>query len=277
MDHVKKIVLITGTTGAIGRATAIQLAKENCQLILLGRNPEKLTDVKSEIENTTGNKNVEVVIADLAEPSSIKKAVKEIKSRHSSLDALLNIAAVFRPNKEVNSTGLEWMFAANHLGPFVLTNELLDLLKAGKPSRVINVTAPSTTKVNFDDLHGTKKFSSGFLGSFGASKMMNLLFTYALARRIENTGVTTNAFHPGLVRSGLTAEMPFLIRSITNMISGSPDKAAAMLSKLVIDPAYQNSNGKFFKFDGKEMKSSAYSYDTEVQERLWRVSEELSV
>ncbi|MBK6620543.1 MAG: SDR family NAD(P)-dependent oxidoreductase [Saprospirales bacterium] len=87
-----------------------------------------------------------------------QKAVKEIKSRHSALDALLNIAAVFRPNKEVNSTGLEWMFAANHLGPFVLTNELLDLLKAGKPSRVINVTAPSTTKVNFDDLHGTKIF-----------------------------------------------------------------------------------------------------------------------
>lgn len=272
---MKRTVLITGTTGAIGKATAFQLAREDCNVIILGRDFEKLGKVRSEIIKETGNNDVSIAVADLSEPESIRKAANDIKTRHTALNALVNVAAVFRSKKEVNSAGLERMFATNHLGPFVLTNELLDLLKAGAPSRVLTVTAPSVTKVNFDDLHGEKKFSSGFIGSFGASKMMNILFTYALARRLENTGVTTSAFHPGLVKSGLIAEMPFLIRSLTGLFSGSPDKAAAMLCKLAIDPVYRDSNGKFFRNDGKEIKSSAYSYDLAVQERLWKLSEEL--
>jgi NAD(P)-dependent dehydrogenase (short-subunit alcohol dehydrogenase family) len=272
---VNKTVLITGTTGAIGKATALELAKSNCTVIILGRNSEKLLKVKSEIIQATNNNAVETVVADLSEPKSIRKAVDEIKSRHNSLNALVNVAAIFKKERTVNSQGLEYTFATNHLGPFILTNELLELLKAGKPARVVTVSAPSTTKINFEDINGKNKFSAGFLGAFGASKMMNIMFTYALARRLEGTGVTTSVFHPGLVKSDLTKDMPKLLYYIFKTISSAPDKAAKMLCSLAIDKKYENSNGNFLKFDGKEIQSNKYSYDKILQEKLWTLSEQL--
>jgi NAD(P)-dependent dehydrogenase (short-subunit alcohol dehydrogenase family) len=269
---MKKTVVITGATGSIGKATALELAKNDCNVILAGRDAAKLAAVQSEIINTTGNKDIEMVIVDLSEPKSVKRAAAEIKEKHQSLNALINIAAIFKPNRVENSEGAEYMFATNHLGPFTLTNALLDLLKAGKPARVVTVSAPSTTKVNFEDLQGKTKFSAGFMGVFGATKMMNLLFTYALARRLENTGVTASVFHPGLVKSGLTKDMPSFMNFIIQLMSGSPEKAAKMLCKVATDPAFSNANGTFINSAGKEIKSSKYSYDKEVQEKLWEES-----
>ncbi|MGZ5191474.1 MAG: SDR family NAD(P)-dependent oxidoreductase [Flavisolibacter sp.] len=273
---VNKTVLITGTTGEIAKATALELEKSNCTLILLGRNSEKLLKVKSEIIKATNNNAVETVVADMSEPKSIRKAVTEIKSRHNTLNSLVNVAAIFKKERKENSQGQEYMFATNHLGPFILTNELLELLKAGKPARVVTVSAPSTTKINFEDINGSKKFSSGFLGAFGASKMMNIMFTYALARRLEGTGVTTSVFHPGLIKSNLTKDMPKLLYYIFRTISSAPDKAAKMLCSLAIEKKYENSNGTFLKFDGKEIQSNKYSYDKDLQEKLWTLSEQLA-
>ena len=274
--YMKKTVLISGATGAIGKATALEFAKNNCTLILLGRNSEKLAKVKSDIIEATNNSEIETFVAELSESKSIRKAVVEIKNKYYTLNALVNVAAIFKKQRTENSKGLEYMFATNHLGPFILTNELLDLLKAGKPARVVTVSAPSTTKINFDDINGNKKFSSGFLGAFGASKMMNIMFTYALARRLEGTGVTASVFHPGLVKSDLTKDMPKLLYYIFKTISSAPDKPAKMLCSLAIDKEYENSNGKFLKYDGKEIQSTKYSYDKELQEKLWTISEELS-
>jgi NAD(P)-dependent dehydrogenase (short-subunit alcohol dehydrogenase family) len=271
-----KTVLITGATGAIGKATALELARNNCQLILLGRNSEKLENAKAEILKTTGNQNVDVVLADLSENKEIQTATREIRKKFTSLNALINVAAIFRNRYFENSQGNEYMFATNHLGPFYLTNELLDLLKTGNPARIVTVTAPSVSKINFEDLINRKKFSSGFLGAFGATKMMNLMFTYALARRVEGTGITTSVFHPGLVKSDLTKEMPPVLDFIFKRISSKPDKAAKMLCSLAIDSKYKNSNGTFFKFNGKEIRSNQYSYNMEMQERLWEISEQLA-
>jgi len=273
---MKKTVVVTGATGAIGKATALELAKNNCAVILLGRNTDKLSKVQSEIIQATSNNDIETVVADLSEAKSIRQAIAEIKSKHNSLNALVNVAAIFTKNRTENSRGLEYTFSTNHLGPFILTNELLDLLKAGKPARVITVSAPSTTKINFDDINGKKNYSSGFLGAFGASKMMNIMFTYALARRLEGTGVSTSVFHPGLVKSELTKDMPKFLYYIFKTISSAPDKAAKMLCSLAIDKQYENSNGTFLKFDGKEIQSNKYSYDKDLQEKLWILSEQLS-
>jgi len=114
------------------------------------------------------------------------------------------------------------------------------------------------------------------LNSFGASKMMNLMFTYSLAKRLEGTGVTAVALHPGLVKSDLTKEMPSLLKYITRLMAGKPDKAAKMLCSLAIDSKFESSNGKFYKFDGKEIKSNKYSYDKELQKKLWTISKQLS-
>jgi NAD(P)-dependent dehydrogenase (short-subunit alcohol dehydrogenase family) len=272
----QKTVLITGATGAIGKATALEFAKNNCAVILLGRNSEKLSKVKSEIIEAINNNDIETVVADLSEPKSIRQAVAEIENKHNSLNALVNVAAIYTKERKENSLGYEYTFATNHLGPFLLTNELLELLKAGKPARVVTVSAPSVTKINFDDINGKKKYSSGFMGAFGASKMMNIVFTYALARRLEGTGVTTGVFHPGLVKSDLTKDMPKLLYYIFKTISSAPDKVAKMLCSLAIDEKYANSNGTFFKVDGKEIKSSGYSYDKATQEKLWEISEQLA-
>jgi NAD(P)-dependent dehydrogenase (short-subunit alcohol dehydrogenase family) len=153
---MKKTVLVTGATGTIGKATSLELAKNACQLILFGRNIEKLNAAKSEIAIATGNRDIEIIVADLSESKSIRQATAEIREKYSSLNALVNIAAIFKSTRLENSEGLEYMFATNHLGPFMLTNELLDLLKSGKPSRIVTVSAPSTTKINFDDMQRRK-------------------------------------------------------------------------------------------------------------------------
>ncbi|MBI3509133.1 MAG: SDR family NAD(P)-dependent oxidoreductase [Bacteroidetes bacterium] len=273
---MKKTIVVTGATGSLGKATALELAKNNCRIILLARNADKLLKIKNEIISATKNNDVEYFVADLSEPSSIRKAVAEIKSKHSSLNGLINTAAIFIKQRKQNSLGHEYMFATNHLGTFLLTNELLDLLKAGKPSRVLTVSAPSTTKVNFDDIHGKQKWNPGFMGTFGATKMMNLLFTYALARRIEGSGVTASVYHPGLMKSELTREMSAFANFIFGMMSSPPEKAAKMLCTMTIGGNYNNSNGIFLKFNGKQIKSNAYSYDRDNQEKLWKMSEEIT-
>jgi NAD(P)-dependent dehydrogenase (short-subunit alcohol dehydrogenase family) len=271
-----KTILITGATGAIGKATALEFAKNNCRVILLGRNSVKLEVVKAEIKTGSNNQNIDVILADLSEPGEVLNATREIRKKYTYLNALINVAGTFRKKRIENSQGNEYMFATNHLGPFILTNELLDLLQAGQPARIITVTAPSVTKINFDDISGKTKFSAGFMGAFGASKMMNLMFTYALARRLEGKGVSASAFHPGLVKSDLTNEMPALLNFVFKRISAKPDRAAKMLCILAIDNKYASSNGSFFKFDGQEIKSNKYSYNKDLQEKLWVLSEQLA-
>lgn len=270
---MNKIVLITGATGAIGGATAFEIAKSGETVVLFGRNKNKVEKIKYEISEKTGNNNIDILIGDLSDVDSIKNAVKEFKQKYDRLDALLNIAAIYKKDREVTTSNLEKMFATNHLGPFVLTNELLDLLQASKPSRIITVTAPSTSKINFTDLQEEKNFSP--LHAFGASKMMNLLFTYALAKKLKGTGVTAAAYFPGITKSDLTKEMPFFIKQFLRLIASKPERAAYMLSRLAINPMYQNSNGRFYKYDKREIPSSPYSYDPIVQDKLWEMSQQI--
>jgi NAD(P)-dependent dehydrogenase (short-subunit alcohol dehydrogenase family) len=271
---MNKIVLITGATGVIGKATAIEIAMTGATIIILSRNKSRLEEVKAEISQKSENDNIDILVADYSDISSVKNAVKEFRQKHDHLDALVNIAAVYRSERKITRDNLELMFETNHLAPFILTNELLDLLKRSRSGRIITVSAPSITKLNFNDLQGQGKFSS--LNSFGATKMMNLMFTYSLAQRLEGTEVTATALHPGLVKSELTKEMPSFLKYITGLLSGNPDKAAKMLSSLALDDRYSHSNGKFYKFNGKEIKSSSYSYNRELQDKLWVISEQLS-
>jgi NAD(P)-dependent dehydrogenase (short-subunit alcohol dehydrogenase family) len=271
---MNKRVLITGVTGALGGATAFEIAKSGAAVVLLSRNKEKLENLKDEISRITGNPEIEILISDLSDIDSTKNAIREFKQRFDRLDVLINIAAVYKSKRVITRDNLELMFATNHIAPFILTDGLLDLLKSSKPARIITVTAPSSTKIKFDDLQGEKKFSA--LYSFGSSKMMNLMFTYFLARQLEGTGVTVSAFHPGLLKSGLTREMPLILRYLTGLLSGKPDKAANMLCSLALDGKYSDSNGRFYKYNGKEIKTSSYSYDIKYQEDLQTISEQLS-
>jgi NAD(P)-dependent dehydrogenase (short-subunit alcohol dehydrogenase family) len=270
---MKKTILITGVTGAIGGATAFEIAKTGATVVLLARNKNKLEQFKKDLVHKSGNNDIDIIVADLSEIASVKNAVTTFKQKYNRLDALVNVAAVYNGKRETTKDNLEAMFAINHLAPFILTNGLLDLLKESK-GRITTVSAPSTTKLNFDDLQGIKKF--GALSAFGGSKTMNLMFTYAIARRLQGTGVTATVLHPGVVKSDLTTEMPAILKFIFGLFAGKADKAASMLTALATDKKYENVNGKFFKYDGKELKSSNYSYDQALQEKLWTVSEQLA-
>lgn len=268
-DMRGKVCIVTGASSGLGKATASGLAKLGATVILACRDRQRGAAALAEIRTASANQKVELMLVDLAVQDSVRAMADEFKQRYERLDVLINNAAIYKHMRTLTADGLETMFATNHLGPFLLTNLLLDRLKAGAPSRILTITAPSITSVNFDDLQGEQKFNA--FEAFGASKMCNLLFTYELARRLEGTGVSANAIHPGLVRSNLMKEAPAPIRWLTSLISAPPEKAAQTPVYYASSPNVEGVTGNFFK--GKRViNSNAYSKDLEVQKRLWEVS-----
>ncbi len=265
-----KVVVVTGATGSLGAATAKAFAAGGATVVVMGRDEARTGALAQSLRAETNNPRVETVVADLARPASVRKAADELQRRHPRIHVLVNNAAVYKGTRVVTPEGLEAMFATNHLGPFLLTQLLVESLKRAAPSRVLNVTAPSTTKLDFEDLQGARKFSA--LGAFGASKMENLLFTYALARRLEGSGVTSNAFFPNLVKSDLLREAPGPLRLFLGLISKKPQVAAEALHHLGTAVELEGANARFYKFR-KEIQSAPYSRDVANQERLWEVSE----
>ena len=270
-----KVCLVTGATSGLGKATAKKLSAMGASVIISSRDKSKGEAVLSEIRSSEGGAaaSVELLQLDLSSMESVRSAAETFTAKHDSLDVLINNAGVFKSHREVTADGLETMFETNHLGPFLLTNLLLGSLKSGAPARIINISAPSTTKLDFDDLQGEKKFSA--LHAFGASKMGNILFTYELARRLEKTGVTCNVVHPGLMKSNLMKEANPFLRFFFSLMSSPPDRAAEKVAYYASAPELEKETGKFFR-GGKPVESSEYSRDPKVQSHLWNVSVELT-
>jgi NAD(P)-dependent dehydrogenase (short-subunit alcohol dehydrogenase family) len=261
-----KVCIVTGANGAIGQAMATELARLGASVVMACRNRERGEVARAAVIAATRNSAVELLPIDLSVQASIRRAVAEFLSQHNHLDVLINNAAIVTRQRAVTTDGLEMMFATNHLGPFLMTNLLLDCLKASSPALVLTVSAPSTVALNFDDLQGAQHFDA--LRAFGATKMCNLLFTYELARRLAGTGGRANALHPGLVKSNLMNEAPFFIRWFSRLVSGSPAKAAETAIYLATAPEAADLTGRFFK-DKKPIDSNAYSHDQTVQRHLW--------
>lgn len=264
-----KVCLITGANGSLGKATAIALAQIGATVILACRDKERGEKVKAEIISATQNSAVELILVDLSSQDSIRRMATTFSEKHDRLDVLINNAAIYKSQREMTSEGLELMFATNHLGPFLLTNLLLDKLKTSAPARILVITAPSTTSLDFDNLQGERQFSS--LQAFGVTKMCNLLFTYELAGRLSGSAVTVNAVHPGLIKSNLMREAPLVMRWLTQLASTAPSKAASSLVYLASAPEIAGITGKFFKA-GKAIESNQYSHDQVIQRQLWDVS-----
>ncbi len=264
-----KVCMVTGANSGIGKATALGLARLGATVVMACRDQGRGDAARTEIQAASGNTAVEVALVDLSSQDSIRAMVADFMARYSRLDVLVNNAAVFKPARTMAPDGLETMFATNHLGPFLLTNLLLDTLRASASARILTVTAPSTTRLNFDDLQGEKRFRP--LIAFGASKMCNLLFTYELARRLKGSGITVNAVHPGVVKSSLMKDAPLPVRWLTRLVGRSPEEAAETLVYLASSPEVAGVTGTFFK-DKQPIHSNAYSHDQKVQRRLWEIS-----
>ena len=269
----QRVFLVTGATAGIGKAIAFELAKTGETVLLVAHDHEKRNDVYEEIMTGIQNPHVDALVCDLSSIGSIRNFAARLKSNYPKIDVLINNAAVVKRERKTNVDGYELMFVTNHLGPFLLTHLLLDSLKASGSARILNITAPSTVKPNFEDLQSKENFK--YLDIFGATKMMNLLFTFELARHLEGTSVTANAVHPGHARSNLMNESPAIMRWLLWLASAPPERLATDIVRLAILPEFEKVNGKFLH-KGEEIKAPEYAYDREAQKKLWDISMELA-
>lgn len=267
MAGLHPVVVITGATGAVGSATASLLAQRGARLLLLGRPSDRLDTMVEKLDRDNRVSSVEV---DLSSLDSVRAAARQVSRTVEHVDALINVAAVFTSEREETEDGFELMLATNHVGPFLLTNLLRDRLAGA--GRVITVTAPSSTRVDMDQLLSKDGF--GALRTFGATKAANLMFTFELARRAKRWDVRANAYHPGLVRSDLMREAPRPIRILTRIVSRPPKRAGEDLAELATSPAYSSTTGWFFK-GGRRIDPPKASLDLEVQRSLWDRTAEL--
>ena len=273
-DLSGKVILITGATDGIGRVTAEALAKKGARVVLVGRNPEKTRSVVSEIKNNTHNEQVDYMLADLSNQAEVRALAQAFKDRYDRLDVLINNAGALFMSRQTSADGYEMTFALNHLAYFLLTNLLLDLLIKSAPARIVNVSSAAhvASKLNFEDLQN----EHGFTGwrAYAQSKLANLYFTYELARRLEGTGVTVNALHPGFVASNFGKSNGSIFRPLFSLFqigAISPEKGAETEIYLAASPDVAGVTGKYFS-NKKQVSSSSVSYDQEAAQRLWDAS-----
>ena len=267
MAGLHPVVVITGATGAIGSATAALLVRRGARLLLLSRPSDRLDAMVTRLDV---DNRVTAVELDLSSFASVRAAARQISREVTHVDALVHTAAVLAANYEQSDDGIELMLATNHLGPFLLTNLLRDRLAEG--SRVITVAAPSSTRVDIDQLMAKDQFSA--LRTFGATKAANLMFTFELARRAKRWDVRAYAYHPGLVRSDLMREAARPIRLLTRLVSRAPGRAGEDLAELATSPAFESTTGWFFK-GGRRIEPPKSTLDVEAQRNLWTRSAEL--
>jgi len=271
IDH--RVALITGATSGIGRAVAEALAAAGLTVAIVARDGPLGDATRRAIAERTGNDRVELFEGDLSSLASVRDAARAVRETHPTLNILVHCAAVYTSRRSVTADGFETMLATNVLGPFLLTNLLLDRLQAARSARILVLSAPSTVKLDFEDLQSERRFRS--LTAFGATKAAGLVFTFELARRLEGTGVTANAVHPGLVRTNLMRGAPAPLRWATWLVSAPPHRAAAAISPLVLSPEYAGRSGRFFR-RGKEIEPPPYTRDRDVARRLWDASAALT-
>jgi NAD(P)-dependent dehydrogenase (short-subunit alcohol dehydrogenase family) len=262
-----RIVLITGSTDGIGKQTALDLAKKGYHVLVHGKNREKGMSVVSEIKKLTNNNSIDLLIADLSIQKEIKGMSDEIIKRYDHLDILINNAGVYQIKYELSEDNIEMTFAVNHLAPFLLTRLLLDLLKTNHNSRVINVSSMiHANYIDFQNLQFEKNFVGG--EAYSLSKLCNILFTYKLSEILKAGNVTVNCLHPGVINTKI------LRLSFGNI--GAPVQEGSKTSVFLADSVrVENITGKYF-VDKKMANSKSITYDKEVQNRLWEISEKLT-
>ncbi|HWF15382.1 MAG TPA: SDR family oxidoreductase [Acidimicrobiales bacterium] len=281
MSMQGKVVVVTGSNIGIGLETAVGVAERGATTILACRNQAKAEAAAKEVTQRTWNDDVHVVALDLADLASVCKAAEEITTRWSRLDVLVNNAGGTWSQRQHTAQGFEYTFGVNHLGHFYLTNLLLDRLRANAPARVVNLTSvghhAAFGGMRFDDLQSEKRYEG--MEVYCRSKLANVLFTRQLAKRLEGTGVTANAVHPGPVRSGfgmdgdLTGFMGFGMR-LVRPFEISARRGAKTSIYVASSPAVADKSGMYW-VRSKPGHMSRHAKDDAAAQRLWDESERL--
>jgi NAD(P)-dependent dehydrogenase (short-subunit alcohol dehydrogenase family) len=274
-----KICMVTGANSGIGKATALGLAQMGASVVMVCRDRAKGEAAQSEIKTKSGNNGVDLLLADLSSQQSIHQLVENFKQYYTQLHVLINNAGVFMLTRRATPDGLEMTFAVNYLAPFLLTNLMLDVLKASTPARIVNISsgAHEAGYIKMDDLQAEKHYRP--MRAYGQSKLALLLFTNELARLLEGTGVTANCLHPGFVatnigQGGLGPIGRTVAKFILAFLGISPEEGAKTSIYLASSPDVEDVTGKYF-VKGIPMETASISYDESLQRQLWEESAKL--
>lgn len=273
-----KVCMITGATSGIGLVSAREIAKKGATVVLVGRDQERSRKATTHILESTGNDQVEFLLADLSDQSQIRALADTFKSRYQKLDILLNNAGGFYLRRQISVDGVEMTFALNHLNYFMLTLLLLETIDAAPSGRIVNVSSGAHHRydMNFDDLEN-KKWYNGWR-AYCQSKLANLLFTYELAKKLKGSNITVNALHPGFTATRIGMNNGFLAHLFLSLISRrmlTPEEGAQTPIYLASSPDVNHVSGKYF-YKSRQAKSSPASHDPVSAERLWMISTEMT-
>jgi NAD(P)-dependent dehydrogenase (short-subunit alcohol dehydrogenase family) len=270
-----KVVLITGGSAGVGRAAALGVARLGARTVLLSRDPDRAERTRGELTAATGNERIECLRADLAEGSSVRRAAQELKERYDRLDVLMNCAGVLYPRRTVSVEGVEMTLAVEFLGHFLLTNLLLEVLKRSAPSRILTVTGNAGplrfARIHFDDLQLQRGYNP--TKAKLQAELAKALFAIELARRLEGTGVTSNAFHPGLIRSRIIRNLPWYLRIPASIGMVALGRETGTGVYLATAAEVEGVSGRFFERVGDERP---VPFDGEAARRLWDIAESLA-
>jgi NAD(P)-dependent dehydrogenase (short-subunit alcohol dehydrogenase family) len=282
-DMTGKHVIVTGATNGIGEVAARELARMGATVVVVSRSEAKCKRVVDSIRQQTGNSNVSYMAADLSDMEAVRELAIAYKAKFDRLDVLLNNAGAVFSERKVSADGLEMTFALNHVNYFLLTHELLDLIKstaAANPdwgARVVNVSSEAhRSGMNWQDVQYENGYNA--FNAYGQSKYMNILFTRELATRLEGTGVTTNSLHPGFVGTGFGKETNWFFRAALTLISPfakTPEQGAETSIYLASSDAVKGVTGKYFA-DSQQKTPQLAADVADEQKRLWALSEEVT-
>ncbi|EYF05172.1 oxidoreductase, short chain dehydrogenase/reductase family [Chondromyces apiculatus DSM 436] len=272
-----RVVVITGATGGIGKAAAIALAQQGASVVLVARDMGRGEEVRAAVREATG-KEAELLLADLGVQAEVRRLASELLERFPKIHVLLNNAGVVNLKREVTIDGLEATFAVNHLGPFLLTNLLLERLQESAPARIVNVSSDAHTfgALDLDDLQSERRY--GVARVYGISKLCNILFTRELSRRLAGSGVTVNSLHPGAVATGLGGNNGPWAKRVLKLLRPfflTPEKGADTAVYLASSPEVEGVTGEYF-VKRKVRRPSNAALDDATAKKLWDASLKLT-
>ncbi len=277
-----KRVLITGATNGIGKQAALELLKMGAEVVIVGRNETKTRQVMMQLQAQSGNDSIDMLVADLSSMDEVRRIAAEFRAKYDRLDVLLNNAGAVFSDYQESVDGYEMTFALNHLSYYLMTNLLLDMLEdtaqESGEARIINVSSSAhrNAMLRLDNLRDASGFS--MMNSYGASKLMNVLFTYELARRLEGSNITVNVLHPGLIRSRFghnTSGLWSRLIKVVQVFARSTKQGAETPVYLATSPEVVGISGKYWNLK-QQKRSSKNSYDREQQQKLWEFSADVT-